>query len=267
MAVVDEEVPGWPVADPPDASGSDRREPYWLVRAVPGFVIGLGLIATATAMLLAAKSGVNPPVSKHLTIGPFDVLLVYSTPTPQLIAAALGTALAMVILVLGLDAWAAKRATHPARRSRDVLARPLRAEATPVRPSGPVSVTALIPARNEEHHIVATLESLRRQTVPPTAVWVIADNCTDRTVEVAAAHGAEVYTTVDNQYRKAGGLNQLLARLLPGFGPLDAVLVMDADTVMVDEFLEQATGELEAEPDLEAVGGVFTGDDSPGLLA
>ena len=98
-------------------------------------------------------------------------------------------------------------------------------------------------------------------------MWVIADNCTDRTAEIAAAHGAEVYTTVDNHDRKAGGLNQLLARLLPSFGPLDAVLVMDADTVMVDDFLERATAELEAEPDLEGVGGVFTGDDSPGLLA
>ena len=76
-------------------------------------------------------------------------------------------------------------------------------------------MTALIPARNEELHIAATLESLRRQTVPPTAVWVIADNCTDATADVARAHGAEVYTTVDNQHRKAGGLNQLLARLLP----------------------------------------------------
>ena len=53
----------------------------------------------------------------------------------------------------------------------------------------------------------------------------------------------------------------------PRLGPLDAVLVMDADTVMVDDFLERAVAEFDALPDLDAVGGVFVGDDSPGLLA
>ena len=128
-------------------------------------------------------------------------------------------------------------------------------------------MTVLIPARNEELHLAATLASLRRQTVAPTAVWVIADNCTDATADVARANGAEVYTTVENRHRKAGGLNQLLARLLPTLGPFDAVLVMDADTVMVDDFLERAVAEFDALPDLDAVGGVFVGDDSPGLLA
>ena len=75
---------------------------------------------------------------------------------------------------------------------------------------------------------------------------MIADNCTDATADVARSHGAEVYTTVENRHRKAGGLNQLLARLLPTIGPLDAVLVMDADTVMVDDFLERAVAEFDA---------------------
>ena len=41
---------------------------------------------------------------------------------------------------------------------------------------------------------------------------------------------------------------------------------MDADTVMVDDFLERAVAEFDALPELDAVGGVFIGDDSPGLL-
>ena len=64
------------------------------------------------------------PVSKEVSIGPFDVLLVYSTPTPTLVMAGLLTALASVVLVLGLDAWAAKRITRVARRAGDVVARP-----------------------------------------------------------------------------------------------------------------------------------------------
>ncbi len=238
------------------------------MRAVPGLILGIGLIAMAAAMLLAARSGVNAPVSKEVSIGPFDVLLVYSTPTPMLVVAGLVTVVAFVVLVVG-SGCVGGEARHSIRLvvPGDVVARPLRSEATITRPSGRVSVTALIPARNEELHIAATLESLRRQTVPPAAVWVIADNCTDDTAEVARAHGADVYTTVDNHHRKAGGLNQLLARLLPTLGPLDAVLVMDADTVMVDDFLERAVAEFDALPDLDAVGGVFVGDDSPGLLA
>jgi poly-beta-1,6-N-acetyl-D-glucosamine synthase len=263
---VDHCVHGGPIVRPSDSAVAEHAGPSWLVRAVPGLIVGIGLIAMAVAMLLAARSGVNPPVSKEVSIGPFDLLLVYSTPTPKLVVAGLLTVVALVVLVVGLDAWAAKRVTHPARRSRDVVGRPLRSEATISRPSGRVSVTALIPARNEELHIAATLESLRRQTVPPAVVWVIADNCTDATAEVASVHGAEVYTTVENLHRKAGGLNQLLARLLPTLGPLDAVLVMDADTVMVDDFLERAAAEFDQVPDLDAVGGVFVGDDSPGFL-
>ena len=207
----------------------------------------------------------NTPTSKEVSIGPLEVLLVYSTPTPMLAIAGVVTAAAGALLMVGLDAWAAKRVTRRARRSG--AARPLRAQATSGRPSGGVSVTVLIPARNDALHIGATLVSLSRQTVQPTRVWVIADNCTDTAADVARVHGADVYTTIDNVHRKAGGLNQLLARLLPTFGPLDAVLVMDADTVMVDDFIERVVAESNALPELDAVGGVFFGDDAPGLLA
>jgi cellulose synthase/poly-beta-1,6-N-acetylglucosamine synthase-like glycosyltransferase len=260
---------GAPVLEAPDSGSVKAKDagPSWLVRAVPGLLLGSALVVMAAGVLVASRSTVHPRVSKQVSIGPFDVLLVYSTPSPMLVISGLLTAVALVALVAGLDAWAAKRVTNPARRGRDAAVRPLRSEATLTRPPGPISVTALIPARNEAQHIAATLRSLRAQTTPPTAIWVIADNCTDDTAEVARANGANVYTTVENRHRKAGGLNQLLARLLPTFGPLDAVLVMDADTVMVENFLEQAVAEFDALSELDAVGGVFVGDDSPGLLS
>ena len=43
-------------------------------------------------------------------------------------------------------------------------------------------------------------------------------------------------------------------------------MVMDADSVIVPEFLETAMGRLEADPDLIAVGGVFYGEDGAGLV-
>ena len=104
---------------PSEPATAEDDGPSWLVRAVPGLILGGGLVAMAAAMLLAARSGVNRPVTKTVSVGPFDVLLVYSTPTPTLVVAGLVTALASVAVVVGLDAWAATRVTDPARRSRD----------------------------------------------------------------------------------------------------------------------------------------------------
>ncbi len=50
----------------------EDADPSWLVRAVPGLLFGGGLVAMAAAMLLAARSGVNAPVAKRVSIGPVD---------------------------------------------------------------------------------------------------------------------------------------------------------------------------------------------------
>ncbi|SFT69518.1 Glycosyltransferase like family 2 [Geodermatophilus amargosae] len=69
-------------------------------------------------------------------------------------------------------------------------------------------VTVLVPAHDEGDQIAATLEGLRRQTLRPTRVVVVADNCSDDTVAIARAAGAEVFETVGNTAKKAGALNQ-----------------------------------------------------------
>jgi poly-beta-1,6-N-acetyl-D-glucosamine synthase len=111
------------------------------------------------------------------------------------------------------------------------------------------AVVALIPAHDEEAQIAATIASVQRQTVSCARIIVLADNCTDRTVQVALEAGAEVYETVGNSAKKAGALNQ-------GFRLLDdgvhAILQMDADTELTPAFLEETLRDLEA-PD---VGGV-----------
>lgn len=245
----------------------EQPDQSWLVRAVPGLIVGGGVVAMATALLVADKSGLSQRASKQVAVGPLNVLFVYTTPTLMMVVAGVLTAVAFVLLVHGADALAARRVTKPARRPQKASKRPLRAEATSNRSVERLSVTALIPACNEEVHLPTTLAALYGQSMPPDQVWVIADNCTDRTADIARAKGANVYTTVDNRYRKAGGLNQMLTQLLPTMGPHDAVLVMDADTIIVSDFIERAAAELQAVPDLDAVGGVFFGDSSPGLLA
>jgi cellulose synthase/poly-beta-1,6-N-acetylglucosamine synthase-like glycosyltransferase len=248
------------------AEEAESARDRW-VRAVPGLIIAIGLIGLAGAVFIADRAGLNPRETRQLTIGPITLTLVFATPTLLMVVAGVLTALAFVVLVHGVETWASHRVTDPADRPGEASDRPLRTEATSRRPAGALSVTALIPACNEELNLGVTLPALYRQSTPPDAVWVIADNCTDATAEVARSHGANVYTTVDNLYRKAGGLNQMLSKLLPSMGPLDTVLVMDADTIMVENFLERATAELRAAPELDAVGGVFYGDSTPGLLA
>ena len=110
------------------------------------------------------------------------------------------------------------------------------ADATPLR------LTALVPAHDEALTIAATLKSLWGQTRPPDRVVVVADNCTDDTAEIARRRGAEVFTTVDNTHKKAGALNQALSEMFDHIDARDVVMVMDADSVIVPEFLETAIG-------------------------
>jgi cellulose synthase/poly-beta-1,6-N-acetylglucosamine synthase-like glycosyltransferase len=126
-------------------------------------------------------------------------------------------------------------------------------------------VVVLVPAHDEEDQIAETIASLLTQTRPPDRLIVVADNCTDRTVALARDLGAEVLETVGNTAKKAGALNQALARLLPHLGDEDRVLVMDADSSLDSRFLEAADERL-ARGDVAACGGVFLGKPGGGLV-
>ena len=67
------------------------------------------------------------------------------------------------------------------------------------------------------------------------------------------------------QHREEGwALNQALSEMFRDIDARDVAMVMDADSVIVPEFLETAMGRLEADPDLIAVGGVFYGEGGRG---
>lgn len=120
---------------------------------------------------------------------------------------------------------------------------------------------ALIAAHNEERCIGATLESLASQSRRPDEIIVVADRCTDRTVEIALSFGAKVFETLGNRHRKAGALNQALTTVIRDLDPADQVLLMDADTVLSRQFLAAAERRLSTtdpgRPDVGAVGAVF----------
>ncbi|WP_432521891.1 glycosyltransferase family 2 protein [Kineococcus sp. SYSU DK006] len=123
----------------------------------------------------------------------------------------------------------------------------------------------MVPSHDEEHQIAATISSLLEQSRRPDDIVVVCDNCSDRTAEVAARFPVRVIETVGNRAKKAGALNQALDQLLPEMDAADAVLVMDADSVLDASFLEVAVERL-CRGDVSAVGGTFTGQPGGGLV-
>lgn len=100
-------------------------------------------------------------------------------------------------------------------------------------------IAVLIAARNEEAVIGNLLESIRAQSYPMGFVetFVVADNCTDRTAEIAAGHGATVVERRNLFHTGKGyALNYLLERIRE---PFDAYLVLDADNVLDVNFIRE----------------------------
>ncbi len=119
-------------------------------------------------------------------------------------------------------------------------------------------ISVVVPAHNEEDSIALVLASLRWQTFPPAAMYVIADNCSDRTAEIAAREdGVQVFATSGNQHKKAGALNQLLEQILPAMTDDEMILVQDADTFLDPSFLEVTSTKVR--DGYAAVGGNFRG--------
>ena len=123
----------------------------------------------------------------------------------------------------------------------------------------------LIPAHNEEGCIAGALRSVWAQSRTPDRAVVVADNCLDRTAEVAHHCGAEVYETVGNVHKKAGALNQVLGVVLPDLRDEDAVLVMDADSFLDEGFVEHALRKLSSGK-YGGVGGTFGGREGGGFV-
>jgi biofilm PGA synthesis N-glycosyltransferase PgaC len=130
-------------------------------------------------------------------------------------------------------------------------------------------VIAIVPAFNEEEQIQKTIDGLRMQTRRADEIIVVADNCTDSTVEIAQAAGVSVVETKGNKSGKAGALNGLLSSMLHLLDEHDCILVMDADTVLNPKFIEATTRMLftPSKKPIAGVGGIFTADDAPWSLA
>lgn len=100
----------------------------------------------------------------------------------------------------------------------------------------------LIPAHNESGILHTLLESLAALHYARDcyAVYVVADNCTDTTAEVArASAGVNVYERFNEQMRGKGfALRWLLERLENDHLTYDAYIILDADSIVDPDFLQ-----------------------------
>lgn len=116
----------------------------------------------------------------------------------------------------------------------------------------PISETAwprfciVASCRDGESLIPGLVEHLRQQQYPPNriAIWILADNCVDRSAEVARSLGVSVYERNDSQrVGKGYALNELLSERLRNES-FDALVLFDIDAHVEADFLRRVAAHL-----------------------
>ena len=106
---------------------------------------------------------------------------------------------------------------------------------------------AIIPAHNEESVIGNLIESLNKQDYPKELydIYVVADNCTDSTAEIAKNAGAIVYTrNNDEEHTKGQALQWFLSKKIEENADYDAFCVFDADNIVDKDFIKNMNKKL-----------------------
>ncbi len=100
----------------------------------------------------------------------------------------------------------------------------------------------IISARNEENVIGNLLDSLLKQNYPKEllTIFVVADNCTDKTAEICRQKGAIVYERFDpSKARKGWALEFLFDKIEEDYGitSFDDYIFFDADNLVDSNFV------------------------------
>lgn len=106
----------------------------------------------------------------------------------------------------------------------------------------------IIAAHNEEVVIGRLVESIKKQEYPKELydIFVIADNCTDKTAEVARKSGARVFERVEKDKRGKGyALEWMFAKLFKMKEQYDAVCIFDADNLVHKDFLKEINSKMQ----------------------
>ncbi|MBE6156429.1 MAG: glycosyltransferase [Firmicutes bacterium] len=100
----------------------------------------------------------------------------------------------------------------------------------------------LIAARNEKFVIGNLLDSIKKQDYPSDLLttFVVADNCTDNTAEIARKHGAICYERFDNEHKTKGfAMQYLLEQIEKDYGRMsfEGYFIFDADNLLNQNFI------------------------------
>jgi cellulose synthase/poly-beta-1,6-N-acetylglucosamine synthase-like glycosyltransferase len=113
---------------------------------------------------------------------------------------------------------------------------------TPQRQADPTTrFIIMVPAHNEERLLPQLLESMSQVDYPRElyAIHVVADNSSDRTAELGSAGGAIVHERFNTELRGKGyALEWLLQRIWDRGDAHDAIVILDADSVVSPNFLK-----------------------------
>ena len=102
----------------------------------------------------------------------------------------------------------------------------------------------VIAARNEKFVIGNLLDSINKQDYPKELIttFVVADNCTDNTAEIARSHGAICYERHDEEHRTKGyALQYLFERIEEDYGRdnFEGYFVFDGDNLLKKDFISK----------------------------
>ena len=102
----------------------------------------------------------------------------------------------------------------------------------------------LIAARNEKNVIGNLLDSINKQDYPSELLttFVVADNCTDNTAEIARKHGAVCYERFDNEHKTKGfALQYLLEKIEEEYGRMsfEGYFIFDADNLLKSDYISK----------------------------
>lgn len=109
----------------------------------------------------------------------------------------------------------------------------------------------VIAARNEEKVIGNLLDSIAKQDYPGEllTVFVAADNCTDKTAEVARRGGAVCYERFDDEHKTKGfALQFLFERIEEDYGrqSFEGYFVFDADNLLKSDYISRMNDAFDA---------------------
>ncbi|MBU5344989.1 glycosyl transferase family 2 [Paenibacillus sp. LC231] len=109
------------------------------------------------------------------------------------------------------------------------------------------SFAVLVAAHNEEQVVGALMENLKQLDYPKHLydVFVICDNCTDRTAEIVRAHGMNACVRTNQNLRGKGyAIEWMLKELWAMPRQYDAVVMFDADNLAAPNFLNEMNNDL-----------------------